>query len=162
MEAASLGKHVLWVRYWVISSSEESGGKREAGGRRGIPPHTNIDAYTNTTYITTLCHVTLYTNIHNNIYNTHGFWGGCSYSGSPASSIVTARQVYRVLWACPDAVCSVDTTLPYYQQHQAGSCSQCGVCRFVYGVCNYVMCMCLHACTCICVVVGMWVCVMRV
>ena len=97
VEAASLGKHVLWVRYWVISSSEEAGGKTEAGGRRGIPPpHTNIDAYTNTTYITTLCHVTLYTNTH----NTHGFWGGCSYSGSPASSIVTARQVYRVLWDC--------------------------------------------------------------
>lgn len=62
------------------------------------------------------------------------------------------------LQACPDAVCSVDTTLPTYQQHQAGSCSQCGVYRFVYGV----MCMCLHACTCICVVVGMWVCVIRV
>lgn len=75
MEAASLGKHVLWVRYWVISSSEESGEKREAGGRRGTPPpHTNIDAYTNTTYITTLCHVTLYTNIH----NTHGFGVGAA------------------------------------------------------------------------------------
>lgn len=75
---------------------------------------------------------------------------------------MTARQVNRVSWACPDAVCSVDTTLPTSQQHQAGSCSQCGVCRFVCVVCNYVVCMCMNACTCICVVVGMWVCVMRV
>ena len=64
--------------------------------------------------------------------------------------------------ACPDTVCSMDTTLPISQQHQAGSCSQCGVCRFVCVVCNYVVCMRLNACTCICVVVGMWVCVMRV
>lgn len=103
MEAASLGKHVLWVRYWVISSSEESGEKREAGGRRGTPPpheHRCIYKYY----------------IYNNIvpcnfihkYTQHSWvWGGCSYSGSPASFIVTARQGYRLalmpsaLWIQP-------------------------------------------------------------